>query len=140
MANEHRLNIPGEIAQVPGACSWVVEVAEGAGMTMRDANHLELAVDEAVTNIIEHGYGGSGGGRSIDIIVSEDGSQFKITIVDEGPPFDPLSLKDPDPTGKDVEDLDIGGWGFFFIKKVMDSVYYQYKSDRNHLIMTKKMG
>jgi anti-sigma regulatory factor (Ser/Thr protein kinase) len=59
--------------------------------------------------------------------------------VDEGPPFDPLNLQDPDPTVSEVEELSIGGWGIFFIKKVMDSVYYQYKADRNHLIMTKKM-
>lgn len=138
MSREHRLRIPGKIEQVPKACSWVVQVAEEMGMGMRDVNQIELAVDEAVTNIIEHAYGNGEANKGIDIVVAADGTQLKVTIVDEGPQFDPLKMTDPDPTTS-LEDRKIGGWGVFFIKKVMDSVDYQYAANRNHLIMIKNL-
>jgi len=106
---------------------------------MRAMNHLELAVDEAVTNIIEHGYGSGGAEMNIDIIVTQAGGVFKVTIVDEGPPFNPLQMNDPNPETP-LEERGGGGWGVFFIKKLMDTVDYQYVSNRNHLIMTKQIG
>ena len=138
MASEHRLTIPGVMEQVPSACNWVVQLAEELGMGMRDVNHCELAVDEAVTNIIEHSYGSRGADKVIDIIVREDSSKFSITIVDEGPPFDPLQGQEPDPL-QALEDRPDqgGGWGVFFIKKLMDDVGYQYRAERNHLTMVK---
>jgi len=139
MASEHRLTIPGVMEQVPSACSWVVQLAEELGLEMRDVNHCELAVDEAVTNIIEHSYGAHGADKVIDIIVREDKSRFSITIVDEGPPFDPLQMSAPDPlSALDDRPDEGGGWGVFFIKKLMDDVGYQYTSNRNHLTMVKK--
>lgn len=138
MTAEHRLTIPGELEQVPGACSWVVQIVADMGLDDRDANHCELAVDEAITNIIEHAYGANGADKSIDIIVREDQRGFSITIVDEGPPFDPLRNSDPDPmTVLDDRPEGGGGWGIFFIKKVMDGVDYEYTANRNHLRMLK---
>ena len=138
MTSEHRLRIPGKIEQVPKACNWVVEVAEQMGLGMRDVNQVELAVDEAVTNIIEHAYGGAATNKGIDIIINASGAHFEVTIVDEGPKFDPLNATNPDPAAV-LDDRKIGGWGVFFIKKVMDGVDYKYAANRNHLIMTKKI-
>ncbi|MFZ4813077.1 MAG: ATP-binding protein [Phototrophicaceae bacterium] len=139
MANEHRLRIVGEINQVRQACSWLVEVAEEGGMGIRDVNHLELAVDEAVTNIIEHGYQHTGADKMIDLVVRQDPDFFIVTIIDEGPPFDPLQVKDPDPLADLDERPDSGGGlGLFFIKRMMDSVHYEYTEHRNHLVLTKR--
>lgn len=135
---EHRLTIPGVIERVPQACGWVVEIAEHVGLDFRDINHCELAVDEAITNIIEHGYGHKGSDKVIDIIIREDGERFIITILDEGPPFDPLNMQEPDPLAiLDERASNGGGWGVFFIKKVMDDVGYSYASNRNRLEMVK---
>jgi serine/threonine-protein kinase RsbW len=135
---EHRLSIPGRMEQVPHACGWVVEIAEGAGLEARDVNHCELAMDEAITNIVEHGYGADGGDKSIDIIVIDKTDRLEITIVDNGPPFNPLRAENPDPLASlDERAENGGGWGVFFIKKVMDNVDYQHVSGRNHLMMVK---
>lgn len=139
MASEHRLKIAGEIEQVASVCNWVVQVAEDVGLPVKDVNHLELAVDEAVTNIIEHAYGNGSADKPIEIIIYKDPKRFKVTIVDEGPPFDPLTLDEPDPTAS-IEDRNIGGWGLFFIKKVMDTVDYRYAANKNHLIMEKHIS
>ena len=136
---EHRLSIPGVVEQVPHACSWVVDIVENMGLGARDVNHCELAVDEAVTNIIEHGYGTDGPNQIIDILIQENPDQFTITIIDDGPPYDPLHNTDPDPLAA-LEDRPEhgGGWGVFFIKRLMDDVKYKYVANRNHLVMIKQ--
>lgn len=139
MVNEHQLRVVGELEQVPNVCNWVVQVAEETGLDTQAVNHLELAVDEAITNIIEHGYGPDAGKKSIELIIREDGGDFKVTIVDEGPPFNPLGATDPNPlAGLDDRPDYGGGWGLFFIKKVMDAVNYEYTSNRNRLTMVKR--
>jgi anti-sigma regulatory factor (Ser/Thr protein kinase) len=139
--SEHRLTIPGLIEQVPQACHWVVQLTENLGMSARDINHCELAVDEAITNIIEHAYTGGRADMMIDIVVQEEPDNVAITIMDQGPPFDPLGTENPDPLAA-LEDRPEhgGGWGVFFIKQVMDEVYYQYGADRNQLMMVKHKG
>jgi serine/threonine-protein kinase RsbW len=140
MVNEHQLRVAGKLEQVPNVCNWVVQVAEETGLGMQAVNHLELAVDEAVTNIIEHGYGPDGASKSIELVIREDGSHFKVIIIDEGPPFNPLQSAEPDPlTSLDDRPDYGGGWGLFFIKKVMDTVDYEYTANRNHLTMVKRI-
>jgi len=141
MSEEKHLKIAGEMKQVSEACRWVVQVAEESGLPMRDVNHLELAVDEAVTNIIEHGYGHQGEGKSIDIVVAHRPNEVRVTIIDEGPQFDPLRQEAPNPlTALDDRSDSGGGWGVFFIQKVMDEVSYTYAESKNHLVMTKRLG
>lgn len=124
--------------QVPHACGWVVEIAQEAGLGMRDVNHCELAIDEAITNIVEHGYGADGGDKVIDIVVKQKQDRLEITIIDNGPPFNPLRIENPDPLASlDERAENGGGWGIFFIKKVMDDVDYRYAGNRNHLMMVK---
>jgi anti-sigma regulatory factor (Ser/Thr protein kinase) len=141
MGTEHRLEIPGEMEQIAHACQWVVQVAEEVGLDMRDVNHLELAIDEAVTNIVEHSYGDDGANKSIDIVIDADGHTFKVTVIDEGPPFNPLQIDLPNPADNlDARPEQGGGWGVFFIQKLMDKVEYEFAANKNHLIMVKHIG
>ncbi len=54
---ERQLRITGVLDQVSAACDFVVEQARAAGLDERAVHHCYLAVDEACTNIVEHGYG-----------------------------------------------------------------------------------
>lgn len=139
IVEEHRLRIPGLRERVATACSFVVDAARRAGLDDRSVHHCQLAVDEACTNVIEHGYGEAmllNDQQTIEIICRLEGNRFSITVTDQGPAFDPLGRTDPDPTAS-FETREPGGWGIFFIKKVMDEVYYQYEQGRNSLIMVK---
>lgn len=135
IVEERRLRIAGLRERVPVACEFVVEAARRAGLDERAVHHCQLAIDEACTNVIEHGYGNGGEQYAIDIVCRNEGSRFSITVSDDSPPFDPLRYDDPDPMAS-LEDREPGGWGIFFIKKVMDEVFYQYE-DRNSLMMVK---
>ncbi len=136
MVEERRLRIPGLIEKVRVACDFVVEAAQRAGMDERSVYHCQLAVDEACTNIVEHGYGRNGMDKVIDIICRSEGNRFTITVLDDSGPFNPFSRPDPDPSAV-LEDREHGGWGIYFIKKVMDEVGYQRQGERNRLTMVK---
>lgn len=136
---ERQLRITGVLENVWVACEFVVTQARELGMEERAIHHCYLAVDEACTNIIEHGYSSSCETCIIDITCQSDAQQFKITIADDSPPFNPLLRPDPDVQAP-LSERGAGGWGIYFIKKLMDSVTYTYEGGRNHLVMVKKLS
>jgi serine/threonine-protein kinase RsbW len=135
---ERQLRIVGALANVSSACDFVVELAREAGLDERAIHHCYLAVDEACTNIIEHGYPQPCGDCVIDVICRRDERTLTIIVVDDSPEFDPLLHPDPDPAAPMSERV-VGGWGIFFIKKLMDSVTYSHEGGRNRLIMVKNI-
>ncbi|MBA3699765.1 MAG: ATP-binding protein [Planctomycetes bacterium] len=104
-------------------------------------NRLQIAVDEAVTNIIEHGYAGHARGSArIEITVDVDSERFRIQIVDTGMSFDPNQMTDVD-IQSHVAAGKAGGLGVFLMRKIMDQVDYQYQSGKmNQLTLVKLSG
>jgi serine/threonine-protein kinase RsbW len=136
---ERQLRVDGVLENVSVICDFVVERAREAGLDARAIHHCYLAVDEACTNIIEHGYGPDCYQCTIEVLCQYDDSAMTITIVDDSPSFDPLIHTDPDPNTP-LNQRGEGGWGIFFIKKLMDSVTYSYEGSRNRLVMVKQRG
>jgi anti-anti-sigma factor len=136
MREERHLTIPGQVDRVPVARAFVAEAAQRAGLDERAAHHCQLVVDEACTNVVEHGYLDNPGEHSLDVICRCEDDQFSITVCDDGPAFNPLTRDDPDPNAP-LEERELGGWGIFFIKKLMDEVIYRYENGRNSLTMIK---
>jgi anti-sigma regulatory factor (Ser/Thr protein kinase) len=92
-------------------------------------------LEEAFSNVIFYAFDDKDTHMiGVEFILEKD----KLTIVlkDGGKPFDPTAKEDPDTT-LSVEERPIGGLGIFLIKKMMDEVYYQRVSDKNHLTMVK---
>lgn len=135
---ERQLRIAGVLEAVSTACNFVVEEARRAGLDDRAIHHCYLAVDEACTNIIEHGYNDDCDDCVIDIHCRRDDDKFIICIIDDSPAFDPLTFPDPDPK-LPLNRREPGGWGIFFIKKLMDQVVYQHEGSRNRLVMVKRI-
>lgn len=97
---------------------------------------LNLVLEEAITNIILYAYDKESK-NEIVIDFEKRENELEIKIIDSGKPFDPTLKPDPDTT-LPVDARPIGGLGILLIKKIMDSVSYQRKENRNILIMTKK--
>lgn len=133
------LRISAHLQEIAAACDFVVDAARSAGFDDTALHHCRLAVDEACTNIIEHGYAGSADDSApIEITVRFTAGELVIEIVDRSPAFDPLSQPEPD-LQSFLDDINPGGWGVFFIRKVMDRVEYHHADGRNHLTMTKRL-
>lgn len=116
---------------------FIEELAQTAGFNEKDVYALQLAVDEACSNIIEHAYGGEGRG---DIYCECDDSavEFKITLKDYGNAFNPDEISDPD-YNLPLEEINSRGAGLMMMRKIMDSVEFKFsKAEGNILVMTKK--
>jgi anti-anti-sigma factor len=136
MAEERRLIVPGILERVPEVCDFVADAAMDVGLDERGVYHCQMAADEWCTNVIEHGYTGRGDAGQIEVSLELRPVQLSITFKDGGPPFDPTILPEPDPA-QPLEDRQPGGLGWFFIRKIMDEIRYEYKGGRNHLTMVK---
>lgn len=99
---------------------------------------LKLAVDEACTNIITHGYAGMNPGSIIlNLNVSQD--EVVMAITDFGHQFEPSEAPAPDVNAV-LDDLPTSGFGLYFIYQAMDGVAYETTEAGNILTLTKKLS
>jgi anti-sigma regulatory factor (Ser/Thr protein kinase) len=110
---------------------------ECSGIDDETVYDLKLAVDEACTNVITHGYAGMNPG-SIILSVEVEPEQVVVEIIDFGTSFEPSEAPMPDIQAA-LEDRPLGGFGLFFIYQTMDGVDYRITEDGNRLILTKKI-
>lgn len=130
-------------ATFPGYYSSLVKIAElireasyEAGFDSAATYHIELAIDEAVTNIIEHSYGGEGIG-DIEIKYCIDESGLTIQLKDHGQPFNPDQIHTPN-TLAPLAERENHGLGVFIIRKLMDEVHFDFsEAQGNTLILVK---
>lgn len=124
-------NDPGQLALL---YEFLEQLADSCGISTPQQMEIKLALDEAVTNVIQYAYPGTTGDIRIDIEC--DNRKLKITITDKGIPFNPLENKEPDIT-LPLEERPIGGLGIFLVKQLMADVSYQRSDGYNILTMTK---
>ena len=96
---------------------------------------LKLAVDEACTNVIEHGYKGMDPG-SIILALRVEPDRVLVQITDFGHIFEPADAPKPDIEAA-LEDRPLGGLGLFLIYQTMDNIDYQSSEEGNTLTFTK---
>ncbi len=132
----YRLEIEAVIENVRRACEFVVALGKAHGLDDTACYHCDLAVEEICTNIIEHGYKYNGSQAVIELQVAVLPNCFKITVVDDAPPFNPLAASSPDPS-MSLEERVGGGWGVVFAKKFLD-LSYEYRDGKNHMVMCKR--
>jgi serine/threonine-protein kinase RsbW len=139
MSNKTKHNasvkIPSSTDRLSDVREFVGEQARVHGFTDDDVNKITLAVDEACTNIIKHGYNYSPD-HFIEVMISREGGTFEITIADQGKKFDPNSIESPD-MKEYLTHYRRGGLGIYLMKRIMDNVEFSFHRDRNILRMTK---
>jgi anti-sigma regulatory factor (Ser/Thr protein kinase) len=131
------VTFPGRFESLAQISDLIVQQAKEAGLDEAAVYAVDLAVDEAFTNIIEHAYGGEGKGSiQCTCLVKEDG--LTITLRDFGRPFDPDKIPAPNVKAR-LKDLRSGGAGLFLIRKMMDEVRFEFDpKSGNVLTMVKR--
>ncbi len=99
---------------------------------------MQLAVDEACTNVITHGYAGMNPG-SIILDLELAPGEITITLTDFGHSFEPDDAPVPD-VGASLEEREPGGFGIFFIRQSVDRMEYHVTEDGNTMILTKYLA
>ena len=100
---------------------------------------FEVAIEEAIVNIIKYGYSSPSGIIQICCQFLPSDRSFCVKIIDSGTPFNPLGNKELEPPSG-LENQNIGGLGIHFIKKMSDSVTYEYKDGKNQLTLKRKLA
>ena len=133
MKTVRRLALPARIEHLPALLEVVRSAAASSGLSHRKALHMELAADEALTNVINYAYGEGQG--EVEIACKEDENFFALEIVDRGVPFDVLSMEEPD-VKADVGERKVGGLGINLIKALVEDVEYRREAGKNVLTLS----
>jgi len=116
------LTVPGHISYLPLCQSCVRAFAGRAGFDDRALSDIELSVEEAVTNVIEHALDPADA-ATFDIICRRTPLGVRIDIKEKGIPFDPSALPRYSPEAL-ADEVSATGLGLFLMKQVMDEVSF----------------
>jgi len=131
------LKIPSQTDNLELIRNFVSGVAKKVGFVGEDINKIELAVDEACTNVIEHAYKDDNT-KAIDIAVKLDYHKFTVIVTDRGETFELHEIEMPD-MDTYLAELRVGGLGIYLMKTLMDEVDYIHEKGKNEVKMVKYM-
>jgi anti-sigma regulatory factor (Ser/Thr protein kinase) len=106
---------------------------------MTQAHAFELALEEVFMNVVMHAAPAARTLPRVELSLSLADGGVTMTVEDDGPKFDPLSLPPPDLTSG-VAERRIGGYGVHLVRQMMDIVSYQRVGARNQLRMRKHIA
>ncbi len=130
---------PAILASLEPISVFITAAAQRVGFDDRASWQVQLAVDEAATNIIQHGYEQQVPG-SIEIAWRVEQHIFTVTLRDFGRRFDPMAVPAPD-LAAPLEDRQVGGLGIYLMQKLMDDVSFAFdERGGNLLTMTKRLS
>lgn len=128
-----RLTLRADRASLSRVCDFVADAAAGSGFDDRTSHACQLAVCEAVENIVQHGYQGDRG--EIRLTAQAAPGALTVEILDSAPAFDPTRYP-VDPSAS-LGEARIGGRGLLMIRRVMDAISYERRGRQNILRLTK---
>jgi sigma-B regulation protein RsbU (phosphoserine phosphatase) len=131
-----KLVLPNDIATIPQLNEFIDTVAEEVGLDMSLTMSLNLAIEEAVVNVMDYAYP-EGQRGDVDIEVTADQQWLTFVISDTGIAFDPTAKEDVDTT-LSAEERPIGGLGIFLVRQLMDVIDYKREGNKNVLTLRKK--
>lgn len=114
---------------------FVGQMARNAKFTDRDVYSIQLATDEAASNIIEHAYAGISDG-TLELTCVFEKNKLIVTLLDHGNSFDISKVEIPD-LKVELSKRKIGGLGIYLMRKLMDEVRYEVTKSGNVLTLIK---
>jgi serine/threonine-protein kinase RsbW len=137
MSIKRSLTVPSRFEYLATIADFIAEMGHDAGYDQDMTFHVQMAVDEACSNVIEHAYQGQNKG---DITLSCDcgNQEWVVAIFDTGRSFDPSSVPEPN-LDASLDDIKTGGLGLYFMRQLMDEVEFTFdEKTGNKLHMVKR--
>lgn len=132
---QRSLTIVNDMSMVPSLNNFVADICSVAGMDNELILQIQLAIEEAVVNIIDYAYP-AGEKGNINLQTSIYDKEVVFCLRDYGVAFDPTMKEDVDIT-LSAEERPIGGLGIFLVRQIMSSVRYERQDGANVLTLTK---
>ncbi len=134
----HQIAVAPEIADIPRLNQWVEEVLTAEGLAPGPIFNATLAIEEAVMNVIAHGFDGVAPPHRIALSLAVIPGRLRIEVSDNGRAFDPDTAAAPDLTSP-LEEREAGGLGLHLIRTMMDRVEYRREAGENRLVLEKSL-
>ena len=131
------ITLPNDVQTVPQLADFVESICEELGFDPSTTMQMNLALEEAVVNVMSYAYP-SGVKGTVNIEAQANDERLKFTITDDGVPFDPTAKEAVD-VSLSAEERPIGGLGIFLVRELMDSINYERVNGQNVLTLRKKL-
>jgi anti-sigma regulatory factor (Ser/Thr protein kinase) len=138
MTVELVLSLKNDPAETERLTARVTEFGARHALPDRIVSHVNLALDEAITNIVFYAYDDADD-HEIGVRISLAQGMLTAELVDDGRAFDPLQVAAPD-LGAPLEERAVGGLGVHLMRHLVDDIQYRRDGGRNHLVFTKRIA
>jgi serine/threonine-protein kinase RsbW len=126
------ITVPATLDSLALISDFIADATARAGLDDHSAWQVQLAVDEAATNVIQHGYSDAARG-DIELAWRIDGDQLVVTLRDRGRRFNPDDVPAPDITSP-LEERQAGGLGLYIMSRLMDAVRFDFDDAAGNLL------
>ena len=132
------MTVTNDVSKVSEVNDFVKGVCEELHMGKSGTSGMQLAIEEAVVNVMNYAYD-QGVTGEVNIVAEATSDVLKFVITDKGRSFAPTDAPDVDTT-LSAEDRQIGGLGIFLVRQLMDTINYERIDGKNVLTLKKKIG
>lgn len=122
---QYEIRLPSHTENLEIIREFVFKIITRVGINEEDASKIELAVDEACTNVMKHAYGGEST-NPIDVAIKIDYKKVTIVVTDHGKGFNPKLVEIPN-MKEYLAEMRVGGLGIYLMRSLMDEVTYDVK-------------
>ncbi|MBF0281632.1 MAG: ATP-binding protein [Zetaproteobacteria bacterium] len=125
------LLLRNDLSELSRIAQAVEAMADVCGLGMKQSFHLNLVLDELVTNLVHYAYP-EGSTHHIHLTLECVDTTIRCELRDQGIAFNPLDQAEPDLESA-LEDRAIGGLGIYFMQQMMDDLHYERCDNTNIL-------
>jgi serine/threonine-protein kinase RsbW len=135
--NKMLITLKNNISEIERLANAVLQFGRDNRFSDKLIFDVNLVLEEVVNNVISYAYKDNNE-HEISISMELEGQVLVLKVEDDGTPFNPLAVPEPD-IDKPLEEREPGGLGLFLVRKMTDELGYKREKDRNILIMKKKI-
>jgi anti-sigma regulatory factor (Ser/Thr protein kinase) len=133
--NVQEITVAANTEQIPVISDFIEGLMSLAGFDLRKIMEVQLAAEEACTNVARYAYPGKDG--TIHIVARVHGDRLDLIIEDYGVPFDPTTYNVV-LSQAGTQDRPIGGLGIHLIRSYVDGMSFEFRDGKNALTLVKK--
>lgn len=130
MQSENRITLIPDSASYAAVQSFLEQRLDEAAISLRVQNRIQVSADEIWSNIVHYS-----GASQASVALCTEGDSLFLRFTDNGKPYDPTAVPEPDTT-LSAEERQIGGLGLHMVRKMTRTMVYAYENGENRLTLT----
>lgn len=123
------IRLKASAEEYPRMTAFLKSFADDAHLNSHKAAQLRLAVEETIGNIIDYS-----GAKEIILTATSNEDDLRVSMTDDGKPFNPTEFPDPD-LNVPNEERQAGGLGIMYMRRMSDHMTYRREGNHNILKM-----